>query len=264
MIAPSRRLPVHDFLLVAFAVAVISISQWPDSGRRQWVQLRQPDGTLRQFSLSENDPKLAKLRLSLEKWAKAGQETRLALARWRAELAEFYAGRTAKTDETDRASTTRTVSFRTMPNAPDFKEAERERRAEHAFWLEQADAARQAVAKMEEVRRSRRALEVPPPIVFGQLAPAAKPGHAVLLATLIGLTAALAFAGWAHLCPVLRWKSKTDACTSSDPDLTFDGTRQLRFVVPSAWIRLRQPTAVRLRQAAIPVLVMAAITAMVV
>jgi hypothetical protein len=255
-------LPVHDFLLVAFAVAVISISQWPESGRRQWVQLRQVDGTLRQFSLPENDPRLAKLKLSLEKWARAGQETRLAIARWRTELAEFYAERTAETSHRDSPGPIRAVSFRgdSTPNSPKLTEADRLRRLEHAFWLKQADAAREAVAKIEEVRRSRRALEVPPPIVFGRLAPAGKPGYAILFSTLIGLTAGLAFAGWAYLCPAWRWSSKTGASKSPDSVLTRENSRPLQLVVPADWIRLRQPSGVRLRQAAVPLLVLAAIT----
>lgn len=266
MIAPSRRLPVHDFLLVAFAVAVISISQWPESGRRQWVQLRQKDGTLREFSLPENDSRLAKLSLSLEKWARAGQETPLAIARWRAELAEFYAGRTAETSHRSSTSTIRAVSFRSdaKPTTPNVTEAERLRRVEHSFWLNQAEAARRAVDKIEEVRRSRRELEVPPPIVFGRLAPAGKPGHAVLFATLAGLASALAFAAWSYACPALGWSAKSGRSTSPDSVSSSEDSRQLQLVVPADWIRLRQPLGVRLRQAAVPLLVLAAITSILV
>ncbi len=76
MIATSRRMPTHDFLLVAFSVAVLVLGTWPESAPRQLVQLRQHDGSLRQYSLAEHDPAIANLQLALEKWAKAGQETR--------------------------------------------------------------------------------------------------------------------------------------------------------------------------------------------
>ena len=63
MIAAPRRISLQDFLLVTFSVAVLVLASWPETPPRQWVQLRQPDGSLRQYSLAKNDPRIAKLRL---------------------------------------------------------------------------------------------------------------------------------------------------------------------------------------------------------
>ncbi len=265
MIGTNRRMPAHDFLLVAFSVALIVLSTWPETQPRQWVQLRERDGSLRQYSLTESDPRLAQLRLSLEKWAKAGQETRLAVAQWCAELADFYSQRT-EPSPAQVASPIRAVGFRI-----DARERAEERRAEaakaaselrtqHDYWLERSQQARAEIAKVEEIRRSRKALEIPPPIVFGDLEPGRKPAASVMVATVIGLVVALAFSLWSWLSPTLHLRGQSDGdrgTTSAGGEI--EKGDELRLMVPAAWVRVRQPAGVIARWGAMGILTIAAL-----
>lgn len=294
MIATDRRMPIHDFFLVALSVAVIVVSTWPEAPPRQWVQFRQPDGNLQPFSLPQDDPRLAKLRLRLETWAKAGQETRFAVAQWRAEVAEFYASRTEPPAAPANA-TFRAVSFRGGVEADPPWAAEEQarnggvaaaieqqlRQQQHDDWLLAAAAARAEVARIEEIRRSRRALEVPPPIVFGPLQPGGTPARAYLVAPLAGLLVGLGFTLWAFLFPSLRLApspsddggqeisgGKANASGREPPHETglpvpSHVEPELQLRVPSNWLRVHQPAAVLARMGAAWLLAVVAATTIV-
>ncbi len=255
MIATNRRMPAHDFLLVAFSVAVIVLSKWPETQPRQLVQLREPSGSLRQYSLPENDPTLAKLRLALEKWAKAGQETRLAVAEWRAELADFYAERTESAPKPS-SNPIRSVAFRheSKRSSEDAQVAleigEGVRASQHEYWVNFGQQARTEIAKVQEIRRSRKALEVPPPIVFGPLEAGRKPVRAIMISPAIGVVVAFAFAAWSFLFPTLRLSQPDHNTTVMSTASDLDASGELRLFVPSNWVRIRQPLGVFARWAA--------------
>ena len=261
MIATNRRIPAHDFLLVAFSVAVIVLSNWPETEPRQLVQLRDRDGTLRQYSLAEKDPTLSKLRLALEKWAKAGQETRLAVAQWRAELADFYAEKTVAPPE-PTPSPIRPAAFRSESRPMDEGANREERNAEvvpesrsqHEYWRAFGQQARVEIEKIQEIRRSRKALEVPQPIVFGALEPGRKPTRAILISPAIGFVVALGFAAWSSLCPTLRLRKHGLSSCVASTEFDGDAASELRLVVPSTWVRIRQPTGVLARWGAMTIL----------
>jgi hypothetical protein len=265
MIATNRRMPARDFLLVVLSVAVIVLSKWPETQPRQWVQLRQPDGMLRQYSLSENDPTLPKLRLSLQRWARAGQETRLAIANWRAELADFYAERTRSASPS--AGPIRPVAFSQNTGqlgtngagtASGVAQEAREIASQHDYWLSQGRRARAEIEKVEEVRRSRRALEVPPPIVFGRREDGRKPVGSVVIAAASGVVVALAFAAWTLFCPAVLLSRQCEKADRARLDSNED-PQELQLRVPSNWIRVRQPVGVLARWGATAVLVLGAV-----
>ena len=330
MMATCRRISIHDFLLVAFSVAVIVLSNWPDAPPRQLVQLRTAGGELRQYSLAENDPQLAQLRLALEKWLKAGQETRLAVAQWRLELAEHYAAKPEADYPTHATSPFSPVSYRipsphqrlqgdlrlqgdrpVIANGEDngigdqnengdiengdrygFPVPAQSTTTHRQYWLELGAEAQREIARVEEVRRSRKALEVTPPILFGSLEAGKKPSEAVAVAGAIGVLIASVFAGWVFACPPLRLTRSGPARlvpgpnsvgpysvpgpNSDFPDSDFDAelsaatcwgregaleVTEIRLEVPTHWVRLRQPWSVMIRRWAVAGLVLGAAAA---
>ena len=94
MIANSRQMAVHDFLLVLLSAAVLTLLLWPPSPAIRQVNIRRNDGSVQSYQLATNDPKLAKLELDLQRWSKPKPNSRLAINKWKAELGGLYAERT--------------------------------------------------------------------------------------------------------------------------------------------------------------------------
>lgn len=248
MIATDRRISAHDFLLVAVAVSVIVLSAWPPTQAGLPVQVRQADGTIRSFSVTENDPALANLRRALERWARAGQETPLAIAQWQAELADFYVAKSVASDSPS-PSPIRPVSFRNGNAQP-------------TYWETKGQQARAEIKRIQEIRRSRTSREVTPPVEIGQLQAGRKPGGAILAATVLGLLTAIGFAGWTFLCPTLRLYQMGDLQAEAWKNEAESGPAEMQLVVPSDWVRLRQPTSVMIRRAAMGFLTLLAVASL--
>ena len=148
--------------------------------------------------------------------------------------------------------------------------------------------AQREIARVEEVRRSRKALEVTPPILFGSLEAGKKPRAAVAVAGAIGVLIASVFAGWVFACPPLRLTRSGPArfvpgpnsvpVPNSDSNSDFDAelsaatcwgregaleVTEIRLEVPTHWVRLRQPWAVVIRRWAVAGLVLGAAAAIV-
>ena len=187
--------------------------KWPETQPRQLVQLR--DCQMERFSSIRWQNGIRAWRSSvyrLEKWAKAGQETHLAVAQWRAELADFIREKT----ESPAASSNpvRPAAFRKESRLP----RRRFSKGSSAEVLCAPVAARLlATSRPAGSHRNRedpgdspqsKALEVPPPIVFGPLEPGRKPGRAILISPGIGTVVALGFAAWAALCPTLWFREQ--------------------------------------------------------
>lgn len=272
MVTRNRRMPSHDFLLIAISSAVIVLSNWPESKPRQWVQIRDQQGSLQQYSFAEQDPAVSKLRLSLEKWARAGQETRLAVAQWRAELAGLYAEKTnsrlAMAEDPGRRATkiVQAVSFRSAGASPSDSEPSDSKAGELAslreqqqHWLQLGEQAERDIADVIEIRRSRKALEVPPPIVFGPIESGHIPTSAFFVSLGVGSLVGLLFAAWSFCSPSIRLDSKPTG-VSIDPTEEFtQSDSELRLVVPASWIRVRQPIGVVTRWAAMGLLAIVAV-----
>jgi hypothetical protein len=272
MIATVRCIKASDFLLVACSVAVILLATWPETSPRQWVQIRQPDGSLRQYSMPEHDPRIAQLTLALEKWGKAGQETRLAVAQWRAELADFYISRIADAPSSVAPKTpVRPVAFRRPPESkedggelPELGQpADDPQLGRLDYWRDFKQLASDSIADVEEIRRSRRALEIPPPIVFGPIQPGHKPWQAIAFAPLAGLIVASFFALWSHRFPAIQLRSARMNETLPDEDAAESYPEEIRLDVPAAWVRVHQPLSVVARTIAMGTLVLMAIVSLV-
>jgi hypothetical protein len=131
-----------------------------------------------------------------------------------------------------------------------------DRQAHLDFWRNLGEQARSSIAEVEEIRRSRKSLETPPPIVFGRLQHGTKPWPAIVVALLTGLFVAGLFAFWTHCSPAIRLHSSPLAGGDSMPSaVTEADEEEIRLLVPSAWVRVRQPIGVLTRSLAITALV---------
>lgn len=264
MIATTRRMPLHDFLLVACSVAVIVLANWPVSQPRQWFQLRQTDGSLRQYSLAEDDSNLSRLRLSLQEWARAGQQTRLGLAQWRSELSEFYLQR-LDSEKDSSFQPIRTVAYDSQVDGHEnharrtrdddvHDEAAMHQQARRQYWTDLGQRAREEIVEIHEIRRSRKAMEVPPPIVFGQLEPGRKPAHAVFVSALVGISAGFLFFCWSWFVPTLTLERSGTGAFDDTQRPSQAGPNELQLSIPSDWVRVRQPAGVLARWVAMATL----------
>ena len=263
MIAKSRQMATHDFLLILSAAVVLTITAWPSPGERQNVGIRQPDGTMKSYSLAPEDPRLAKLRHELSEWNSPPHSSKLAVARWHAELAAMYVERTLPRPSTEDASMVMPVSFESdaVRQRQELAAAEARQR-QNQYWRDYADKARTRI-EAEEARQVRlQSLKASPPIVMGELSPAPHAPTTFLLAGLIGVATSIAFAFWNFAAPSIRLTQPLGAGTNTEagePNLKHsNSSSELQLSIPSRWVKVRQPWPVKLRQSAYALLILAA------
>jgi hypothetical protein len=253
MIAKRRSLATHDFLLIVIATMVLVVSLLPMAPPRQQVRLRDTGGRMQTYSLLLDDPILDRLRREASRRASPkAVSAALAVARWQAEVANFYAEQTKPPqiqqvsfiDRTDR-------DMNLLPL-----------RMQHETWLQVRDEAQSEIDRWESGFQRLRILEAPSPIELGALLPAHRPAGVYLLGLLAGFVVAAVFAFWAFLAPTLQvpFGGKTTPPRRIPVDRGFD----FAFEVPRDWIRVHQSPSVWLRRTAEAVLVIAAIAMLIV
>ncbi len=265
MIATTRRMAMTDFLLIATAAIVIVLSHGPTATPRQRVEIRDRSGNLQRYSLETSDPRLAMLRKQLAEQERRAPDRALAVARWRAELAEFYADRTA--DDSSETSALAPVSFiDRVPEAiaPTESAETIARNSEHVHWVQAANEARRAIAEAQQRLSLRSSLASQPSIVLGEII--ANPVDRVTLAAaaVIGFCTALVFACWTYACPRIGLQVPS---TSATPEFTAESGdckgKHLRLVLPEAWVHVTQPVSVQLRRGAFAAVVITALACIV-
>jgi hypothetical protein len=245
MIAATRRMAMHDFLLVAFSVIVIVLSVASEGDKRQTVEVRDASGNLQRYSLAADDPRLAKLQSELANWAKGLPGARLTLAKWHAELADFYVGRTQPRPDDP---TVVQVSFAEQTSRSANKEAAA-LSAQHNYWIRVRDHARQSIIAAEEQLRQRKSSSEPPPIMLGELSSSGPSLTAFGFAGVTGLGVAIAFACWIYVCPAICLSKDRRSPEWETASSNQDGRlRELRLSIPPQWVRIHQPAAVVLRR----------------
>ena len=297
MIASTRRMALHDFMLIVFSVVVIALSITPNGDERQTVAVRDAGGDLQRYSLAVEDPRLAKLQSDLAQWVRGVPEASLTLAKWHAELADFYIGKILaepvqqvelmKTEPTAPAAgpeasvsqhvspeasgygpqknvvpsahqpTVAQVSFADAASPPASGDA---LSAEHAYWVGVRDAARKTIAEAEAKQRRRDSSSALPPIVFGELIRSGPSLTDFGIAGASGFGIAIIFACWVHVCPPITLDEDARSRQLATADSDGDGLpRGLRLSIPPQWVRIHQPTAVVLRRFTYAALVMGAL-----
>ena len=263
MIATTRRMAIHDFLLVAMATLVIVLSNWPNSQKRQSVDLRNSDGTSQRYSLAVDDPRLAKLQRDLDSWNRGGTNTAIALTKWRVELAEFYVDRFQSPPST---SVTQVSFVESGGNAASTDGPQISARKHwQSYWANVGKQARESLAIQNAKLRDHRAL-VGPPIVLGKVIES-RSKNAFLISCICGLLMATVFGFWTYISPSLglHRTENVDEAEGNREQLTGSRERaltELQLRIPSEWVRIHQPISVVLRRVLYAGLVGAALLCM--
>ena len=263
MVSRPTSTVARDASLIAVSTAAIVIAYWPSPGPRQLVVLRQvsanhPIASERLpsaneqgvqtsrgvFSLPIDDPRLQVLEQKLTQWGTPEPDSTVAIARWRLELAEFYAA----------------AAKGTGPSAPRVVD-----------WSQRAEEAKQLIERLEQNREERRRQTGAAPIELGAVFEPGMPPAAFLVAL---AAAAVAFLGawlWAARFPPVGFQRTRSSQLSSAPltqpddspsfgvDGGVSGERVLALRIPPEWIRIHQPVGVTLRRICFALIVAIAI-----
>lgn len=258
MIAKTRRMAMHDFLLIAFAVVVIVLSLAVKREKQQIVEIRDDSGNLQRYSLATDDPRLARLQGELAKWSKGRPNASLTLAKWHAELADFYVGRTApKSPKLDNSAVVQ-ASFADQASRTASNESAA-MRAQNAYWTRVRDQARQAIVVAEEKLSQRSSSSAKPPIALAEVTNSGLSMSDFGRAGVSGFGVAIAFACWIYVCPAIslgedrRSRQWATECSNEGQP------KELRLSIPPQWVRIRQPVAVVTRRVVYATLVLAAL-----
>lgn len=269
MIAKSRRIPVHDFLLVLLSAAVLTLLLWPAGTAIREVEVRHIDGTLQTYQLAAHDPTLAKIAEKLKRWSDPKPNSQIAINRWNAELGNFYAQRTTP-QAANEIKRILPVSY--YPDHAKKQEAAAQEAAnmkqQQAYWLDFQRQAERTVQTEQQRRQRLLALHVSPPISVGELQPGPYPPKAIIYSTIIGFCVAVLFSTWHFLAPSIQLVKQTPSPSvaikgrqtkeshlqphQTDRSVTGATANSMQFEVtlPAAWVKVHQPIGVWMRQAA--------------
>jgi hypothetical protein len=271
MIAKSRRMAAHDFLLVLLSAAVLALLLWPPGPAVRVVEVRRNDGSLQTYQLTADDPKLANLTQKLQRWSNPKSNSRTAINKWNAELGSLYAERTTP-EVAEVIKRILPVSY--YPDHAKKREAAAQQAAQlkqqQAYWLEFQQQAEQAVLSEQERQEKLLALHTHPPISIGDPQPGPYPPKAILSSSLIGLCAAMLFGAWNFLAPSIQLVKQASVSNESrlfpendTPSNHADGplpnaaadSLQFQVTLPAKWLKVHQPFGVWVRQTAYLVLI---------
>ena len=266
MIAKSRQMAAHDFLLVLLSAAVLALLLWPPGPAFRKVEVRRKDGSLQTYQLAVGDPKLANLTRKLERWSNPRPSSRTAINRWNSELGSLYAERTTP-DVAQEVKRILPVSY--YPDHAKKREAAAQQAAllkqQKTYWLNFHTEAEQAIQAEQKRQEQLLELHAHPPISVGELQPGPYPPKAILYCSLIGLCAAVLFSTWNFLAPSIQLVKQTSVSTEdrqpgdnhlrslhADASILRDATNSLQFevTIPATWLKVRQPMSVWIRQTA--------------
>jgi hypothetical protein len=271
MIAKSRQMAAHDFLLILFSATILSLWFWPTGIAVREVEIRQTDGRRQLYLLTADDPKLAELEYQLSQWVKPEHSAKLALSKWHAELAGLYATRTLP-QKLQQSSGILPVSYH--DNEPQQRQAEAREAAQHQqqhhYWLEFQRQAESAIVEEQQRQEQRLAMKTIPSITIGDLQPGPYSTHTLLFSSMIGLCTAMLFSAWTYFTPTIHLVDQApDSLGQADTVLKDSVSRaaqtqdhlQFQLTLPATWVRLHQPAGVWIRQTAYLVLIVSVILA---
>lgn len=247
MIVKRRRMATHDLVLIVVAAGMIVVSLLPMAPPRRQVRLRDASGDMQTYSLLLDDPTLQRLQAEPSRTpVDSAASAALAVARWQAEVAQFYADQT-------RPREIMQVSF---TDHPDARLNVLPLQRQHQAWLKvRADAERE-IERWQNGFDRLQILDSPSSIEVGELIPARRPAHAYLIGLAVGLMVGMLFAIWTLLAPTVQM-AKDETATEPQDALDPEDAFEFAFAVPSDWIRVRQSPSVWMRRAAEAALVFA-------
>lgn len=224
-------------------MTVIALAQWPKGLDRQTIRFRDPSGHVQQYSLSSDDPRLLLVAEQLRRWKDGGFSGAIALAKWRHELAGFYAENVTDV-EIKPTQAVVPVSFeQVVPAAkaltPDTA----------SYWMMAQRRAEQELRHAEQQLARRLDSSGPQPLELGELVPPAVGTAPLAISALAGIIVACGFVFWSYLCPAIRLQDRMSMVASDQPE-TEDppATSPLQLEIPADWVRVHQPLGVHLRR----------------
>ena len=262
MIAKSRQMAAHDFLLILFSATILSLWLWPSGAAVREVEIRQTNGKRQRYLLTADDPKIAKLEQQLCEWEKPQHNAKLTLSKWHAELAGLYAARTLP-QKPQPSGGILPVSY--YEDAPEKQQAAAreaaQRQQHHDDWLEFQHQAENAIAQEQQRQEQMLAMKSVPSITIGDRQPGPYSTDTLLFSSLIGLCTAMLFSAWTYVTPSIHLveqpensSGQVDKVLMDPPTRAIQDPLQFQLTLPAKWVRLHQPAGVWVRQAAYLVL----------
>ncbi len=247
MIAVIRAMVNEETFLSALAVAIITFSLVPPDVPRQHFSWRDSSGQVHHYSLSTDDARLKTLRRELRVWRGEWPTCKLAVAKWRQELADFYAQEldAAPTDEADGEVVQ--VSFHSQTEAASDDSLSNLSPSTAQYWRRVSSETAREVANEERKLERRKSGSVKSPIVFGKVVDQGRGLRAFLIAFGGGVAAWIVFSLWSLFAPLRRLV----AADETEQPESIDGREfhnVVRIEIPAAWVRLHQPTSVVIRR----------------
>ncbi len=262
MIAMFRRVATYDSLLLAVSVSVITLTLWPTSGvSRQPFCWRNATGQTQTYSLAVDDPRLQKLRKMASEWGNKTPSHPLTIAKWRKELADFYAKQLAGGD-----NAVVQASFAGKDNThPGLSPSPRSLTPDDRnFWLQLSADASRIIAAENRTLQQRTKLAGPSPIVFGELIEGRRGRNELAIGVFLGILTAAGFAIWSRLSPVIQIAAGGDTAAKHPREIAVQSDSGIRMEIPREWVRIRQPLGVSLRRLAYAILVLWALSCVVI
>lgn len=271
--------PLRDATLVAVSTAAIVIANWPADSPRRLITFRHAAGTdtssgvvgFRTHSLPVDDPRLRRLQRHVERRSNPQPGMSVAVARWRLELAEFYAANPPRS-----SSNAGDVSDGADPS----KAGEDANGSDGAngsgggiAWDRFAFETRETLERLDREMAAKIEAAGAGPIRFGTILPPSPPRTAIPIAVLAAAFAFFAARFWGSRFPGLSLEPAPQASGGPDPDpgrpphprqssldrIDVEADQTLALAIPRHWVRVRQPLGVQLRRVCFVAIVVAAL-----
>lgn len=264
--------------LPGLAIAILTFAMMPADPPRQEFTWTDPSGNTQLYSLALDDPRLDELNTQLRVWRGEWPTTKLSLAKWRREIADFYAQSIRDSKSSDPANTATEATEPTSPSDDEsgtvvqvsfssnsetetvavepIEAAISPARAD--YWRFVRDQTAQVVLSEEAKLRKRRSGAAQPPVTFLRIVDDHRGLRSYIAAAVAGLLTVGLFCMWSIASPVRRLSTAILAEPVLDADSTAEGGA-LRIEIPSQWVRINQTRSVILRRATCSLLVLAAL-----
>jgi hypothetical protein len=174
------------------------------------------------------------------------------MARWRRELADFYCRSGVAGSKSKQPGEVTQVAFEATTSATSNRDA--------AYWRLVRDKTDQWIAEAEASLAAKQNTRGRAPV---QLGPVEMSGIGLagnLMSILIAAMLATGFCLWSMTSPAIELRTEDDhAVRSSFAGSVGPSNERIEVAIPAEWVRINQPTSVKLRRVAVAIIVFGAI-----